>query len=85
MLGVAIAASTTGAVAAKLLDTPAAQEPVYQWQSTNIAPENPNSNAQLTRPDAISYFGCENGNQLCAEGTLVSGSGDETSELFHGM
>lgn len=63
---------------------PTAQEGVYNWTSTSIAPSNPNSTYNgRTRSEAITRFGCENGAQTCATGTKVSGSGPDTDVLRH--
>lgn len=72
-----------GAGATEAVKTVSAlQETRYNWTSTSIAPENPSSSLpNQTRAGAIDHFGCENGSQLCASGTRVSGSGPATDQL----
>lgn len=55
-----------------------AQQAIYDWESN--VPGQPNQQG-LTVSQATSFYGCASGNQICAEGTLVEGSGPEEVTL----
>ena len=62
-----------------------ADDPLYNWESSSSAPENPDSELLgATEADAIREFGCQGTGQQCAVGQKVSsGEGDDTITLEH--
>lgn len=72
-----------GAGAHELAMMSTAQASLYDWESTSIAPEFPNSTLNdATRTQAINHFGCENGADLCVRGEWSGGApGDPVVEL----
>ncbi|WP_185218094.1 hypothetical protein [Sphingobacterium mizutaii] len=72
LLGGGIAGAQT------LVNMPMAADPIYNWKS-ETDPNNNLSNQSVA--NAIDHYGCELGNDPCATGTRVSGTGPNTVTL----
>lgn len=69
----------TFAGAHAVVNTPDAQESTYNWKAEDNAPQNPGGTLNnQTVSQAIQHFGCEQGNDPCATGSRISGSGPNT-------
>ena len=63
-----------GAMVQKIHAAPKAQDDVYDWVSTSLAPENPSSTLNgATISQAEDHFGCAGSGQKCADGTDPNG------------
>ena len=62
----AIMIGSLGAGATTLANMPDAQDPIYDWVG-----DGPNGSGSFTgtRAEAVEHYGCNNGIQVCAQGT----------------
>ncbi|MFD0749231.1 hypothetical protein ACFQZS_03695 [Mucilaginibacter calamicampi] len=69
LLGVALLAGISGAIATKVQATPKADEDRYNWTSNSNAPSHPNASLpNATIGEAKANFGCSGGGATCADG-----------------
>lgn len=69
LLGLALLAGITGAIAAKVQATPKADEDRYNWTSNSNAPSHPNATLNnATISEAQANFGCAGAGATCANG-----------------
>ena len=62
---------------------PSAQETRYNWVGEDDAPDNPGgtlNNQTIAR--ALEHFGCDEGENECAKGTVSSGTGADVILYF---
>jgi hypothetical protein len=82
ILAIALMAGVLGAFATKAAQSSKRGDPIYNWSSSNVAPDNPNqTNYDDTVSGAELHFGCTTGSTLCASGNKISGSGAATATL----
>ncbi len=79
----AILMGGTVAGAHTISNIPSAQETRYDWVGEDDAPENPGGTLNnQTVSQAIGHFGCSEGDNECAKGTRVSGTGAPNLTIY---